>query len=140
MDVLVLISSSSTPQTLLSAKIYNAETYKLLPLSLSTQFRDPRDEYLFSLVQTGLNACQGRLWFSYERDLTNTLDRSFKKGGTNRSKMLWEGTEERFFFNKAMVKELVGLEGEAGRFVLPVIFGSKLCIVLVWGSLRKTMF
>ncbi|CED84124.1 Putative phosphoinositide phosphatase [Phaffia rhodozyma] len=125
-DVLIVVSSVSEPQTLLSAQIYNAQSFEILPLT-PHDLSDPRDRYLYSLIETGLAACRGRLWFSYERDLTNTVERTFRKEhqGGKGEHAFWESTEERFFWNKAMMKDFIKHpDANLGRFILPVIFGT----------------
>lgn len=91
-DLLILITSRSTPKTLFDQDIYLATNFLLLPLPTSVKdassLADPRDRHLLKLVKTGLAACEGRLWFSYERDLTNSMDRAYKKRESTES--LWE--------------------------------------------------
>ena len=93
MDVLILIKARSAPKVLLEQSIYLATDYLVLPLSTSVQdvssLSDPRDKYLYKLIKTGLATCQGRLWFSYERDLTNSIDRAHKTR-ENASRSLYE--------------------------------------------------
>ncbi|KAL7417341.1 putative SAC1-recessive suppressor of secretory defect [Mrakia frigida] len=142
-DLLILITSRSTPKTLFDQDIYLATNFLLLPLPTSVKdassLADPRDRHLLKLVKTGLAACEGRLWFSYERDLTNSMDRAYKKRESTES--LWEKAEDRFFWNRHMQSKLID-ETRTGRsdlsaFILPVIFGS---VVVQQAVINKKQF
>lgn len=140
MDVLILIKARSEPTVLLEQPVYLATDFLVLPLSTTVQdvgsLSDPRDKHLAKLVQTGLATCHGRLWFSYERDLTNSIDRAHKKR-ESASGALWERVslcavrarsltgaelacrlsrqaEDRFFWNRHMQSKLID-EAKSGR-------------------------
>lgn len=151
-DVLILIRSSTPGPALLSAPTHLATSYLFLPLSPS-ELSDPRDRYLLKLAKAGLSEAQGRLWWSPARDLTDTLDRTYKKREAD-GRPMWETvrclavpcrgecstliacspplqSEDRFFFNKHLQAPLISAAAQGGaqaavlaRFILPVIFGS----------------
>lgn len=96
-DVLILVSGRSSPTTLLGQDSFTATDFLTLPLSAEildvAWLTDPVDKHLHRLLEKGLIACNDRLWFSYERDLTNTLDRSFKRKDFD--KALWQKASRR---------------------------------------------
>nr|ODN99773.1 inositol/phosphatidylinositol phosphatase [Cryptococcus depauperatus CBS 7855] len=133
-DFLLIITSRTPSCRLLSHPIYLAKDYRLLPLSpLSTSaaiMEHPVEKELIGLVEQGLKS--GRFWFSYDWDLTNSLQRQdqLKAGLTNEGKKwpLWKRADERFFWNKFLSSRMIDLTENGGidlsRFILPVMYGS----------------
>jgi hypothetical protein len=50
---------------------------------------DPRDQHLLKLAKAGLKEAKGRLWWSSGRDLTDSLDRTWKKKAQD-GRPMWE--------------------------------------------------
>lgn len=138
-DVLILIRSATAGPSLLSAATHLAASYILLPLTPS-ELSDPRDQHLLRLAKSGLNEASGRLWWSSGRDLTDSLDRTFKKR-TQDGRPMWETVrlslawssaivllciestdtlasccqaEDRFFFNKHLQAPLINAAKQGG--------------------------
>ena len=65
--------------------------------------------------------CESNFYYSPDYDLTNCLQRSFHHGS---NKILWRNLDDRFFWNKELLKELFQYEEElSSPWILPVIQG-----------------
>lgn len=87
-DVLILIRSATAGPSLQLAATYLASSYLFLPLT-PNELSDPRDQHLLKLAKKGLNEASGRLWWSSSRDLTDSLDRTWKKKAQD-GRPMWE--------------------------------------------------
>jgi len=63
-------------------------------------------------------------YFSYTGDLTTCLQKQFQDQDINKGLPMWQRADERFFFNKAMVEEIIGLaDTRADGWILPLVQG-----------------
>ena len=67
-------------------------------------------------------------YFSFSGDITNSLQRQMEReksiNDENRTLPLWKFADERFFFNKHLIKELVELhDSRANPFITPLLQG-----------------
>lgn len=70
----------------------------------------PVEKELISLVEQGLKA--GRMWFSYDLDLTNSLQRQqaqADKGEGEGKAPMWKRADERFFWNRYLSSKMIDL-------------------------------
>ena len=64
-------------------------------------------------------------YFSYTGDLTTCLQKQFEDRDLNRDLPVWRRADERFFFNKALLSEVIALaDTRADSWVLPLVQGS----------------
>ena len=139
-DFLIIITSRAASCRLLSHSIYQATDFRLLPLSpVSTTnaiLDHPVEKELVSLVENGLR--NGRLWFSYGWDLTNSLQRQYERAQESEAgqdglskEAIWRRADDRFFWNKFLMTKLIqqtergGQGNDLSRFILPLLFGCK---------------
>ena len=63
-------------------------------------------------------------YFSYTGDLTNSLQRQHEYQELNKDLPVWRRVDDRFFFNKAMLQEVIDLQDtRADGWILPLIHG-----------------
>mgnify|MGYP001190028272 CR=1 FL=1 len=63
-------------------------------------------------------------YFSYTGDLTNSLQRQHEYQDLNKDLPVWRRVDDRFFFNKAMLQEVIDLQDtRADGWILPLIHG-----------------
>ena len=63
-------------------------------------------------------------YFSYTGDLTNSLQRQSEYKELNKGLPVWRRAEERFFYNKAMLQEVIDLQDtRADNWILPLVHG-----------------
>lgn len=65
-------------------------------------------------------------FYSKDGDLTNTLQRNAKKSDESRKLPIWKMADKRFFWNKAMLEEIISLTEmnvNANDWVIPIIQG-----------------
>jgi hypothetical protein len=115
-DFLIIITSRNASCRLLSHSIYQATDFRLLPLSsqltTSVILDNPIEKELVSLVENGLR--NGRLWFSYGWDLTNSLQRQFERAEKSdvpqdvvNKEAMWRKADDRFFWNKYLMTRMI---------------------------------
>jgi len=69
------------------------------------------------------NDSQG-FYFSYTGDLTNSLQRQHEYQELNKGLPVWRRVDDRFFFNKALLREVIELQDtRAEGWILPLIQG-----------------
>ncbi|KAJ3043751.1 Phosphatidylinositide phosphatase SAC1 [Rhizophlyctis rosea] len=82
------------------------------------------DDAYLAMLNTLL--ASGAFYFSYDYDLTNSLQRQSEVGEVN-SKPLWQRADERFFWNKHMQRRLIEhttqRNVDLSNFILPIICG-----------------
>jgi len=63
-------------------------------------------------------------YFSYKGDLTNSLQKQHEYEDTNKGIPIWRRVDDRFFFNKALLQEVIDLQDtRADAWILPLIHG-----------------
>ena len=63
-------------------------------------------------------------YFSFSGDLSNSLQRQMTLSAEDANLPLWKRFDDRFFFNKHLVKEIIDLnDSRADQFILPFIQG-----------------
>ncbi|KAJ9124201.1 hypothetical protein QFC22_000998 [Naganishia vaughanmartiniae] len=138
-EFLIIITSRTASCRLLSQSIYQATDFRLLPISSSSTtsviLDNPIEKELVSLVENGLR--NGRLWFSYGWDLTNSLQRQFERAEKSdvpqdaiSKEAIWRKADDRFFWNKYLMTRMIdqtergGQGNDLSKFILPLLFGS----------------
>ena len=63
-------------------------------------------------------------YFSYTGDLTTCLQKQFEDQDLTRGLPIWRRADERFFFNKELLAEVIGLaDTRADTWILPLVQG-----------------
>jgi len=77
----------------------------------------------------------GDFYFSYDYDLTNSLQRKFKQGLSQAS--LWQRVDDRFFWNFFLVQPFIADGGQLDAWILPIMRG---CIQIFLFMLQDKSF
>jgi len=62
-------------------------------------------------------------YFSYDYDLTNSAQRTHALFAVNKSEYHFENVDDRFFWNKNLLQDLLPFNKEYTNWILPVIYG-----------------
>ncbi|KAG8532985.1 uncharacterized protein KY384_001767 [Bacidia gigantensis] len=131
-DKYIIVITKAQPMGRLKGHmVYRVIATEFLPLRERTLHDQDEDTYL-TLLKTLLKS--GPMYFSYSLDITNSFQRQAE---ADLSQPLWRRADDRFFWNKFIQSDIMGLsrgEGSgsglrgspqpgADPFVLPVMFG-----------------
>ncbi|WFD29207.1 Phosphoinositide phosphatase sac1 [Malassezia sp. CBS 17886] len=130
-DFVVLITNRKRVTSLLGSTVYLATDFRLVPIKSDANpglLRHPVERKLLSLVKEQLYA--GPLYFSYDMDLTSSLQRQVKLGaGTGAASIpMWKRADPRFFWNFHLQRRLIQHslqhpDADLSAFIMPVMFG-----------------
>ncbi|KAJ3054407.1 Phosphatidylinositide phosphatase SAC1 [Rhizophlyctis rosea] len=108
--------------------VYKIVGHRVVPvrksrLHLSEQQMKDDDGYMKMLNQL---LGSGFFYFSYDYDLTNSLQRQSERGEVD-NKPIWQQSDERFFWNRHMQKKLIEhttqKNMDMSNFILPIMCG-----------------
>ncbi|WFD25676.1 Phosphoinositide phosphatase sac1 [Malassezia nana] len=128
-DFLVVITNRKRVAHILGSTIYLATDFRMLPIQSSANpslLSHPIEKRLIALVKESLYS--GPLYFSYEMDLTSSMQRQVQNAGKEGSVPLWKRADERFFWNRHLQERMIQhtlahpAEDLSG-FIMPVMFG-----------------
>lgn len=113
---LITVESAKEAGSFLEKKIYQVTNHKFISLD-GRPTNDEDDQKYLSLLKQNLQA--STLFFSYEYDLTNSLQRQKESSSSPEA-------DSRFFWNRFLQTDLLNVaasNGSASQFVLPMIYG-----------------
>ncbi|XP_058214555.1 phosphoinositide phosphatase SAC8 [Rhododendron vialii] len=84
-------------------------------------YQEKRDEAYFRTLLRVIESTPG-LYYSYETDITLSLQRRFKLTEGRMSKPIWKQADPRFVWNRNILEELI--ENKLDGFIIPLIQGS----------------
>ncbi|EMR08639.1 hypothetical protein PNEG_03115 [Pneumocystis murina B123] len=100
--------------------IFRIKSVRLM--SLKNKYKDHEEVEYLNLIKKHLKT--GTFYFSYTFDITNTIQRQIV---LNTKSPSWEIADERFFWNKFIQSDLIGLResshSDIDNYILPVIYG-----------------
>ncbi|KAL9030761.1 MAG: hypothetical protein Q9196_001139 [Gyalolechia fulgens] len=133
LDKYIIVITKAQPMGKLKGHmVYKIIATEFLPLR-DRILHDPDEDTYLTLLRTLLKT--GPMYFSYSFDITNSFQR---QASANPSQALWQGADDRFFWNKFIQSDLIefanGKNGSGFRhhgthqtgadpFILPVMFG-----------------
>ncbi|KAJ3300068.1 Phosphatidylinositide phosphatase SAC1 [Borealophlyctis nickersoniae] len=126
-DHLVLITDRDKIGKINGKEIFKLTRHKIIPVQRSRlhlsdqQIKD--DETYVTLLSQLLGS--GFFYFSYDYDLTHTLQRQAEIGEVDK-RPIWQRADERFFWNRHMQKRLIDHcvgDVNLSNFILPIICG-----------------
>lgn len=132
-DFLIVITAKKQVATLLGAAVYLATDFRVLPIdsdaNRNSTMQHPIEKTLLGLLKTHLYSAP--FYFSYDYDLTSSMQRQAKqggKGGAANLPSIWKRADDRFFWNRHLQTRLIeltesGTAGDFSRFIQPVVFG-----------------
>lgn len=130
-DFLVVITNRKRVAHILNSTIYLATDFRLLPVRSDanpTLLSHPIERRLISLVKESLYS--GPLYFSYEFDLTSSMQRQMQQGAglSSASVPLWKRADERFFWNFHLQERFIqhaqqNPDEDMSAFIMPAMFG-----------------
>ena len=125
-DFLIVVTNRKKVAHILGSNIYLATDFRMLPLKNEanpTLLRHPIEKRLLGLIKESLYS--GPLYFSYEFDVTSSLQRQVKTGAGMGGEHvpMWKRADERFFWNYHLQEPLMRHPEDLSAFILPVMFG-----------------
>ncbi|SHO75848.1 Similar to S.cerevisiae protein SAC1 (Phosphatidylinositol phosphate (PtdInsP) phosphatase) [Malassezia sympodialis ATCC 42132] len=128
-DFLVVITNRKRVAHILGSTIYLATDFRMLPIQSAANpslLSHPIEKRLIALVKEALYS--GPLYFSYEMDLTSSMQRQVQSAGDEGNVPLWKRADERFFWNRHLQERLIQHtlahpDQDLSGFIMPVIFG-----------------
>lgn len=109
-------------------EIFEATRVELYPMRFRSlaMIKDVEELEYLALLKFHLKT--GPFYFSYTRDLTNSLQRQVTNASTSNSDPLWAKADERFFWNRYLMEELISYrkktnDNNIDSFILPVMYG-----------------
>lgn len=106
--------------------VYKVMATEFLPLR-ERALHDPDEDQFLALLKKLIG--EGPMYFSYSIDITSSFQRQAK---TDLSRPLWQRADDRFFWNRFILTDLIDFRmggGRAGQqtgadpYILPVMFG-----------------
>lgn len=108
--------------------VFEATKVGIFPLRLKSLalVRDTEELAYIALLKAHLKT--GPFYFSHSRDLTNSLQRQTTNASTSNSDPLWARADERFFWNRYLVNDLIEYrkrtnDANIDNYITPVIYG-----------------
>ncbi|PWW76421.1 hypothetical protein C7212DRAFT_294273 [Tuber magnatum] len=117
---IVIITKAVQVGRIRGQAVYRIESTEFLPLQ-ERVLHDPDEDTYLELLTAHLRT--GPMYFSYSFDLTNSLQR---QSNADPSLPLWQRADDRFFWNKHLQSDLIGLRNSyqaVDPYILPVFFG-----------------
>eukprot|EP01117_Protostelium_nocturnum_P004163 TRINITY_DN1546_c0_g1_i1.p1 TRINITY_DN1546_c0_g1~~TRINITY_DN1546_c0_g1_i1.p1 ORF type:complete len:581 (-),score=131.13 TRINITY_DN1546_c0_g1_i1:54-1796(-) len=115
---LLLITGRKSVARVKDRTIWLMTKYKIIPFSTSHKLSpsQEQDEEQYLAMLNSVLSC-GNFYFSHSLDITRRL----QSNSTEDNKPLWQGADERFFWNYNLQKPFI--QGELHNWVIPIMMG-----------------
>lgn len=108
--------------------VFEATKVGVYPMRLRSlsMVKDTEELAYIALIKAHLKT--GPFYFSYTRDLTNSLQRQTTNASTSNADPLWARADERFFWNRYLMSDLIEYrrrtnDSNIDNYITPVIYG-----------------
>lgn len=125
---LLVITSRRSVGRLGRDEVFVATGIELFPIRFRSMalVTDAEELEYIKLLKAHLRT--GPFYFSYTMDLTNSLQRTTTNASTSGSDPLWAKADERFFWNRYMMNDLIDYRNKTGdsnidSFIRPIMYG-----------------
>lgn len=128
-DFLVVITNRKRVAHILGSTIYLATDFRMLPIQSAANpslLSHPIEKRLITLVKEALYS--GPLYFSYDMDITSSMQRQVQNAGIESTVPLWKRADDRFFWNRHLQTRMIQHtlthpDQDLSGFIMPVMFG-----------------
>ncbi|KAI9344770.1 SacI homology domain-containing protein [Pilaira anomala] len=124
-DYMIVITKREKIGTIRNKSIYRVAAFQILPLAsnLSGLNEDQRaqEQSFVDLLEAHLK--NNTFYYSYEYDLTQSVQRRNQFGPDMASEPLYKRADERFFWNRFVSSKLIDAKFDVSNFILPVMQG-----------------
>ncbi|KAK2462025.1 hypothetical protein APHAL10511_006488 [Amanita phalloides] len=130
-EYIILMTGRELQGRFLGHDIYRATKFDILSINPDISAYNPPhpvEAHLLALVRSHLEG--GNFLFSYDWDLTRSLQAQWTSGDTDAKKALWEIVDDRFFWNKFLQSRLIEAtfskprKEAIGLYILPLVYGT----------------
>ncbi|CAL0328279.1 unnamed protein product [Lupinus luteus] len=120
----IVITSRKEVGTFLGFPVYHLTSMRVLACNEALRFatgQEKKDEAYFTTLLKAVESMPG-LYYSYETDVTLSLQIRSKLVGGWMRKPIWKQADPRFVWNRHLLEELI--ECKLDRFIIPLLQGS----------------